>query len=140
MLDSRPIAELVPMIEAVIASGGCFRLWPRGRSMLPLLREGQDSVLLSSPTALRRGDILLVRDGDRFVLHRAIRADGNTVTLCGDALTETEGPFPHDAVIAKVIAVYRGERKLRPSLIVRWLYLRRIGLCRLLRRLWHKIT
>lgn len=40
------LAEYVPLIEEVISSEGEFRLFPRGTSMLPLLRQGRDSVIL----------------------------------------------------------------------------------------------
>ena len=38
--------ELYPLLSEVLESGGEFRLYPKGTSMLPLLREGEDSVLL----------------------------------------------------------------------------------------------
>lgn len=102
------------MIEAVLAAGGCFRLWPRGRSMLPLLREGRDSVLLTSPDGAEVGDILLVRTPDgRFLLHRAVALE-ETVTLRGDALVETEGPFPLDCILARASRIFRDERELDP--------------------------
>ena len=36
------------LIREVLASGGEFRLYPHGTSMLPLLRQGIDSVALRS--------------------------------------------------------------------------------------------
>ena len=115
MRDVRKMAELWPIAEAALAAGGCFRLWPSGRSMLPLLREGRDSVLLAPPTDLRRYDILLVRSPDgQFYLHRAIGLDGDTVTLAGDALLTTEGPFPLSCVLARVLCVYRDGREYDP--------------------------
>ena len=73
MRDVRKMAEIWPIAEAALRAGGCFRLWPSGRSMLPLLREGRDSVLLLPPTDLQRFDILLVRTPDgQFYLHRAV--------------------------------------------------------------------
>ena len=50
--DVRKMAEILPFAEAALNAGGCFRLWPSGRSMLPLLREGHDSVLLLPPTGI----------------------------------------------------------------------------------------
>lgn len=102
------------MIRAVISAGGCFRLWPRGRSMRPLLREGRDSVLLAAPDGAEVGDSLLIRTPDgRFLLHRAVALD-ETVTLKGDALTETEGPFPLDCILGRAIRIFRDERELDP--------------------------
>ena len=135
LLESRPIAELIEMIEAVTAAGGCFRLYPRGRSMLPILREGIDSVTLTAPKDLGRGDILLVRVDGGYVLHRAILVTDTAVTVCGDALTVPEGPVPKSAVIAKANAVFRGADATRPTSTGRPLYLARIRCRRFLRRL-----
>lgn len=115
MRDVRKMAEIWPIAEEVLRAGGCFRLFPSGRSMLPLLREGRDSVLLLPPTDLRRYDILLVRaPNGRFLLHRAIALDGESVTLAGDALLETEGPFPLSCVLSRVGTVYRDEKEYDP--------------------------
>ena len=115
MLDSRPIAELWPLISAALEAGGCFRLWPRGRSMRPLLREGRDSVLPVPPEGLLLGDIALVRtEGGRFVLHRVIALTESSVTLAGDSLSVTEGPMPRACILARVSLVYRNERTIDP--------------------------
>lgn len=114
MRDVRKMADIWPIAESVITAGGCFRLWPRGRSMRPTLREGRDSVLLVAPEDIRPLDILLVRVGDAFILHRAIRIDGAGILLCGDARTECEGPLPRAAVLARVSVVFRGEEAYDP--------------------------
>ena len=62
--------EMYPLLREVIDSGGEFRLYPRGTSMLPLIRQGKDSVALVRPEALSRHDICLYRRGNgQFVLH-----------------------------------------------------------------------
>ena len=141
MLEARPMEELWPLIEGVIATGGRFRLWPRGRSMRPLLREGVDSVLLGPPCDVALHDVILLREaGGRFLLHRIVALDGAGVTLSGDALLTTEGPFPRAAILARVECIYRGERAHAPEdLTVRLLY-RRALIQKRLRRLWHRIT
>ena len=40
------LEEYMPLIKEVVESGGEFRLFPRGTSMLPLIRQGRDSVAL----------------------------------------------------------------------------------------------
>ena len=115
MLNAKPIAELWPTVEAVLAAGGCFRLWPHGRSMRPLLREGRDSVLLVKPEGLAVGDIALVRTEDgHFILHRVIALTEKSITLAGDALLTTEGPMPRTCVLARVSLVYRDESEIDP--------------------------
>ena len=136
MLDARPMAELWPMIEATLAAGGCFRLWPRGGSMRPLLREGVDSVLLYPPKDLAPLDIVLLREeSGRFLLHRIVSLCEDGVTLAGDALSTTEGPFPQGMVLAKVGCIYRGERAYRTDARAIRAFYRRAILKKRLRRL-----
>ena len=135
MIDKRKTEELLPFMEAAFAVGGYFRLYPSGRSMLPLLREGIDSVLLARPDGIRRGDILLVRTNGGFILHRAIAVSDAGITLCGDALTTPEGPFPTEAVLARVVRIYRGDRALDPTS----LRLRAYAARRTLRRRLHHL-
>ena len=40
------LTETEPIIKEVLESGGEFELYPRGTSMLPLIRQGRDSVIL----------------------------------------------------------------------------------------------
>lgn len=104
--------ELYPVIDEVLKSGGEFRLFPRGTSMLPLLHEGRDSVMLAAPLTVSKRDICLYRRADgSFVLHRLMKwqRDGNAV-FCGDNQTALEYGISRDAIIARVTAVYHGER------------------------------
>ena len=108
------MAELYAVILEVIESGGEFRLFPRGTSMRPLLREGKDSVLLVSPKALKKHDICLYRRASgSFVLHRLIKLtkQGDPI-FCGDNQTALEHGVPREAIIARVGAFYRGDRRV----------------------------
>ncbi len=111
MYDSRPIAELLPLIEGALEAGGYFRLWPGGASMRPLLREGCDSVLLGSPATITRGDIVLLKSPEgRILLHRVYKIKKEGLLTRGDAHLDCEGYFPLSCVIARVLTLYRGER------------------------------
>ena len=106
--------ELHPLLCEVIESGGEFRLWPRGTSMRPLLREGRDSVALVSPRGCRKRDICLYRRADgAFVLHRLMKfdKDGNPV-FCGDNQTKLEVGVKVEDILARAVAVYRGEKRV----------------------------
>ena len=48
MREQMELAALMPTIREVIDAGGVFRLYPRGKSMLPLLVEGEDSIELGA--------------------------------------------------------------------------------------------
>ena len=70
-----------------------------GRSMLPFIVGGRESVILQQPTELRVGDVVLAwlpplspagsppRAGGQYgyyVVHRIISIDGDQITLMGD--------------------------------------------------------
>lgn len=57
----------------------------KGRSMLPFIIGGRESVILSKPVELRRGDVVLAWvEGGRYVVHRIIKIDAERITLMGD--------------------------------------------------------
>ncbi|MBR5872116.1 MAG: S24/S26 family peptidase [Oscillospiraceae bacterium] len=105
------LEELMPIMKECLSSGKSFRFSPRGISMLPLLREGKDSVLLSPlPEKLKKYDVpLYQRDDGKYVLHR-ITAVGETITCIGDNQFVYESGLRHDQMIAVMTGFYRGER------------------------------
>ena len=100
--ESTPLAELWPVIREVFDKGGTFTLCPRGTSMLPLLRPGEDSVTLAPPPEeIKRYDVLLYRrPNGAFVLHRVYRVEGETLTMIGDNQVNLERGVSKDAVLA----------------------------------------
>lgn len=110
------LAEYDDTIREVLASGGVFRIYPRGTSMLPLLREGVDSVALErSDGALSKDDIAFYqRDNGDYVLHRVIKSK-NGYIMCGDNQLTLERGIEQRHIIGKVCAIYRGEKQLPMS-------------------------
>lgn len=110
MREIMDLATLMPTIEEVISAGGVFRLYPRGKSMLPLLHEGSDSVELVKPDGYRVGDVLLYRrTNGQFVLHRLIAVERGTLTFCGDHQNTLEYGVPKSAVLAKMGGYFTGD-------------------------------
>ena len=71
-------------LPSLPAAGQSVRFSPRGVSMLPMLRQGRDSVVLSpAPKQLRKYDLPLYRrDDGSYVLHRVVKA-GQTYACMG---------------------------------------------------------
>ncbi len=113
------LADAIPVIEEVLQGGGEFRLYPKGTSMLPLLRQGIDSVVLSrrqdgGARLLKKHDIAFYRrTNGQFVLHRVMKIcrDGSFI-MCGDNQTELEKGILPDQIIGYVCRVYKGEKVL----------------------------
>ena len=125
---SIPLCDLLPVIRDVLATGSEFSLKPRGKSMLPYLREGRDTVVLSPVTdPPKRGDILLyVRWNGTPVLHRVVRIEEDgTFTMRGDNQYSLEKGIADTQVVATVKRFYRREREMKTDALGARLYLMR---------------
>ena len=81
------ITDAVILDEAVrlVSDGVSVTLPVNGRSMLPFVIGGQESVILQKPDTVQVGDVVLAWvEGCRWVVHRIIRIDSDRVTLMGD--------------------------------------------------------
>ena len=100
--------DIFPLIEEGIKSGGKYRFYPRGTSMLPLIREGKDSVVFTEVGEIKKYDIILYqRDNGDYVMHRVVGVNGEVYDLCGDNQHNIEHGIRKDQVKAVVSGVYR---------------------------------
>ena len=104
-------AEFMPIIEERISLGHSVELAVRGVSMLPLLKEGRDSVILSPIKGeLQRYDIPLYRrNNGRYVIHRIVGIS-DSYTMAGDNQWVLEYGIDRSQIIAVVTAVKRNGR------------------------------
>ena len=107
------LEQLMPLIREQLARGKPVRFAPRGISMLPMLRQGRDKVVLSPVTGkLKKYDIpLYQRDNGRFILHRIVEV-GETYTCIGDNQYDLEYGVRQDQIIAVVTAFTRDEKEI----------------------------
>ena len=118
--------DVIDVIEEVLASGGEFRLFPKGVSMRPLIVQGRDSVVLKrdEEKCAKKHDIAFYRrDNGAFVLHRVMRVHKDGVfDMCGDNQFEIEKGIKREQIIGYVSAIYRGDKKISVSSILYRLY------------------
>lgn len=102
---------MMPLIRERLAEGQSVRFSPRGTSMLPMLRQGVDSVVLRTlPETLKKYDLpLYQRENGQYVLHRIV-AVGETYTCIGDNQFVLEADLKHSQMIAVVSGFYRGDK------------------------------
>lgn len=129
--------EMLPLIQEQIALGGNVRITPKGTSMLPMLRQGVDSVVLSPvPDQLQKYDIPFYRRSDgQFVLHRIV-AVGETYTCIGDNQFVQETGVRKEQMIAVVTVFNRGDREIPVTNLGYRCYCRFWHYSRPIRRLW----
>lgn len=111
------LSEYEETIRTVLESGGEFRIYPKGTSMLPLIRMGRDSVCLEKPAGnLKRNDIAFyLRDNGEYVLHRVVKAEGGSYVMCGDNQIMLETGIENRHIIGYVTKIYRGEKLITPK-------------------------
>ena len=70
----------------MVGEGVSVTLPVNGRSMLPFIIGGRESVILQKPEKLKVGDVVLasIPPHGRYVVHRIINISGDKVTLMGD--------------------------------------------------------
>ena len=105
----------MPLMIESLNLGQKVKFSPKGISMLPLIREGKDSVVLEKPDGmLAPYDIALYRRADgKYVLHRIVAVDRNGRYVCmGDNQIAKEFGITHDQVIAKVMGINRGRHQV----------------------------
>lgn len=106
--------ELMPLIEERLAAGYAVRYLPfRGVSMLPMLRQGKDSVELSPlPDKLKKYDLPVYRrPGGQLVMHRVWEVHDDYYICMGDN-TEAYEKIDPSQMIGLVSAFKRGEKRI----------------------------
>ena len=105
------LVDAIDVIEEILASGGEFQMYPRGTSMLPLIVQTRDSVILrrNFDIPAKKHDIAFYRrKNGQFVLHRVMKIckDG-TYTMCGDNQSALEYGIKSDQIIGYVCGLNR---------------------------------
>jgi len=105
------LSDAIEVIEEVLENDGEFRISPKGTSMLPLIRQGRDSVVLkrNCEKVAKKHDIAFYkRESGAFVLHRVMKItkDGKYV-MCGDNQTVLEYGIKREQIIGYVSGLYR---------------------------------
>lgn len=106
-------AELFSLVDEILRNDEKAWITVTGMSMYPFLREGEDSVELSSVDydAVKKGDIVLIRrESGQYVLHRLLKKEKNCFYIVGDAQQWVEGPLGPEQLLAYVTSIKRGKR------------------------------
>jgi len=114
MTDEQIIQEAVRLV----ADGVSVTFPVKGRSMIPFIIGGRESVVLQKPDNLQRGQVALAQVGpDRYVVHRIIKVEPDRITLMGDGnICGTEICQPSNVLAIATHAVdEKGQRRTLES-------------------------
>ena len=114
MTDEQIIQEAVRLV----ADGVSVTFPVKGRSMIPFIVGGRESVVLQKPGNLQRGQVALAQVGpNRYVVHRIIKVEPDRITLMGDGnIRGTESCTPSNVLaIATHVVDEKGQRRTLES-------------------------
>ncbi len=106
--------------EEILQRDGVLMYRTKGVSMLPLIREGRDLMIVESihDKALRITDVVLFKrkNGD-YVLHRLMWQRNGKYVIIGDNLWDAERWISRSQILGVMTAVVRGGRRIEMSSI-----------------------
>lgn len=114
------LSEVEPMMQRMLAEGGTFQFYPHGTSMLPLIKEVRDQVILTAvPEKLEKYQVILYkRKNDTFVLHRIVEVkettDGEEYTMRGDHQYQNEYGIRKEQMIGMVCGIVKNGKTVDP--------------------------
>ncbi len=100
--------------EEILASDGRLVYTSVGDSMLPLIRQGRDLLVIQPKTGrLKKYDIPLYRrDSGQYVLHRVLKVCPDAYVLCGDNRWSREYGITDRHVVGVLEAVIRDGKEI----------------------------
>ena len=111
------LEDLLPVIEEKLKSGGTFEININGTSMLPLLVQKRDTVILKAfDGKIKKYDLPLYRrKNGAFVLHRTVGVQENSFCACGDNQWIVEKDIDYGQIIGVVCEIVRKGKKIPVS-------------------------
>ena len=122
-------------MKEVIDSDGEFTFFPHGISMLPLIRQGVDQVVLVKALDVKEGDVVFyLRDNGQFVLHRVIKIKDGEYIMCGDNQFILEYGITKKHILAKMKCFIRDGEEIDDTNKKYQRYIKNLPLRRLKKR------
>lgn len=133
------LEQMMPLIKECLQAGKTVKFSPKGTSMMPMIRQGIDNVILTAaPERLKKYDLPLYQRGNgQYVLHRIVEA-GECYTCVGDNQFELERGLRHDQMIAVMVAFTRGGKRYSAQSAVYRFYCRFWHYSRPVRHFWRR--
>ena len=107
--------ELAELGGELLKDRHLVRFRMRGHSMYPVFKDGDiGTVEKCDPAELKRGDIIVFRQGETMVAHRLVKRvkkdDDMFLVARGDRIAKADAPVPAGALIGRIVVFSRGGR------------------------------
>ncbi len=101
-------------LEEVLREEGVLYYTVKGVSMLPLIRQNTDLVVIRRPVfPCRENDVVLFkRDNGQYVLHRVVRAADGLYDIRGDNTSGTERNIREDQILGVMTGLIRNGEEI----------------------------
>jgi signal peptidase I len=115
----RPAATLeehkIELAAELLRSGGRIRIRALGTSMLPTIFPGDVLQIESAPlNELAVGDVVLIKRGNRIIIHRLVSNEGEQWVTRGDAVPQDDPPVVDEEFLGRITQIDRGSRAIEP--------------------------
>ncbi|MBO4962797.1 MAG: S24/S26 family peptidase [Clostridia bacterium] len=97
-------------VEEVLEQKGVWVSTVQGGSMMPMLRQGQDVIVVEKPPQkINKYDVVLIRKNGKLVLHRIAKVYKNGYLFVGDNAFYKEKIF-YSQIIGVLKEFYKGDK------------------------------
>jgi signal peptidase I len=116
-----PGQEFFGLSKELVGSGIPVRFQVHGRSMYPLMRDG-DIVEVASISVydVQVGDVVFFRSGERLLAHRVTRfaldEQGMYLRARGDGFLQEDPPIREADLVGRVVTIHRGRGHKRRTI------------------------
>jgi len=109
------LSQLFDVMEETLSKGGTVAFATNGRSMQPLLHDG-DTVTVKRMEDYKKGDLILFRKKDGgFVIHRIIKKKKELIFTQGDSLFEIDEPIKKEDILGAVTEIIYPEKTIKAT-------------------------
>jgi hypothetical protein len=100
--------------EDELEKHGRFVYANKGTSMMPLLRQGRDLMIIEKkgPQRCRKYDAVLYRRGNKYILHRILKVRDADYVICGDHQWQREYGITDAQILGIMTAFVRNGKEI----------------------------
>ena len=108
------MSDLVTSFEEELAKHGMLIYRNRGVSMMPMLRQDRDLMVIE-PCAegrCRKYDVVLYKRNDQYILHRILKVLPEGYMICGDHNWKKDPIVREEQILGRMVSFVRDGREI----------------------------